>query len=171
MDPIMEQEKRLWEYIDGISDSSERAAIEKLISDSAEWKAKYHELLEIHQLVTETELEQPSLRFTKNVMEEIARYKIAPAAKEYINKKIIWGIASFFIVALLGFLVYGFSQVDWSEAESGNLIGIDFSKVDYSIMFDNTYMNMFMMLNVVLALFLFDKILENRKKQYIDQQR
>ena len=171
MDPVMEQERRLWEYIDGISDSSERAAIEQFISENAEWKAKYHDLLEIHQLIIETELEQPSMRFTKNVMEEIARYKIAPAAKEYINRKIIWGIASFFIVALLGFLVYGFSQVDWSQAKSDNSLGLDFSRIDYSIFFDNTYMNIFMMLNVVLALFLFDRILENRKKQFQDQTR
>lgn len=162
----MEQEARLWDYIDGLADSSEKSAIEQLIAENAEWKAKYHELLEVHQLVNATELEEPSLRFTKNVMEEIARYKIAPAAKEYINKRIIWGIAAFFITVIVAFVIYGVSQVDWSAGESDNLIGVDFDKVDYSIMFNNTYMNMFMMLNIVLALFLFDRVLENKKKQY-----
>lgn len=162
----MEQEARLWDYIDGLADSSEKSVIEQLIAENAEWKAKYHELLEVHQLVNATELEEPSLRFTKNVMEEIARYKIAPAAKEYINKRIIWGIAAFFITVIVAFVIYGVSQVDWSAGESDNLIGVDFDKVDYSIMFNNTYMNMFMMLNIVLALFLFDRVLENKKKQY-----
>lgn len=166
MEQIMEQEARLWDYIDGLADSSEKSAIEQLIAENAEWKAKYHELLEVHQLVNATELEEPSLRFTKNVMEEIARYKIAPAAKEYINKRIIWGIAAFFITVIVAFVIYGVSQVDWSAGESDNLIGVDFDKVDYSIMFNNTYMNMFMMLNIVLALFLFDRVLENKKKQY-----
>ena len=166
MEQIMEQEARLWDYIDGTSDHSEKAAIEQLITENAEWKAKYHELLEVHQLVNATELEEPSLRFTKNVMEEIAKYKIAPAAKEYINKKIIWGIAAFFITVIVAFVIYGVSQVDWSAGESDNLIGVDFGKVDYSIMFNNTYMNMFMMLNVVLALFLFDRVLENKKKHF-----
>src|SRR5690349_8004057 len=83
-------EARLWAYIDGLSE--EASLIEKLVAENREWKEKYAELLDVHQLMGATELEEPSLRFTKNVMEEIARYQIAPATKEYINKKIIWGI-------------------------------------------------------------------------------
>ncbi len=86
----------MWEYIDGQSSIEEESAIEKLIETNLQWKKKYHELIEIHQLVQSSALEEPSLRFTKNVMEEIAKYHIAPATKTYINKKIIWGIADFF---------------------------------------------------------------------------
>src|SRR6478672_6840883 len=109
-------EARLWEYIDGFSPEEERSAIQKLIDENAEWKTKYHELLELHQSINLVELEQPSLRFTKNVMEEIAKYHIAPATKTYINKRIIWGIGGFFITVIVSFLIYGFSQVNWGEA-------------------------------------------------------
>jgi len=162
-----EMETQLWDYIDGTIPEPGRSAIEKLIADNSEWKRKYHELLEVHSLIHATELEHPSMRFTKNVMEEIAKYKIAPAAKEYINKKIIWSIALFFIIAVVGFLVYGFSQVNWSEAGSDNVLGVDITKVDYSMMFNNTYMNLFMMLNVVLGLMLLDNYLTNKRKKFI----
>lgn len=61
-------EARLWVYMDGLSD--EASFIEKLIADNEEWRAKYAELQEVHQLMKASELEQPSLRFTKNIMED-----------------------------------------------------------------------------------------------------
>jgi len=59
---------RLWEFIDGQSSKEEKSAIEKLIETNKQWKEKYHELLELHQLVQSSSLEEPSLRFTRNVM-------------------------------------------------------------------------------------------------------
>ena len=99
-------------------------------------------------------------------MEEIAKYHIAPAAKQYINKKIIWGIAAFFITVIVSFVLFAISQVDWSAAQGDKLIDINLDQVDYSVMFNNTYINLFMMLNIVLGLFLFDRYLESRKKQF-----
>src|SRR6185503_8568505 len=106
-------EERLWNFIDGNTSADERSVIERLVESDADWKAKYHELLEVSEMIRSSELEAPSLRFTKNVMEEISKLHITPAAKIYINKKIIWGIAFFFIVVLIGFLAYGFGQMDW----------------------------------------------------------
>ena len=79
-----EIEMRLWEYIDGFSTAEEKSVIEKLVAENAEWKAKYHELLEVHQSLNLVELEQPSMRFTKNVMEEISRLQITPAAMSFL---------------------------------------------------------------------------------------
>ena len=164
----MEQNKyniddRLWEYIDGLSSPEERISIEKLLDTNQEWKEKYHELLEVHQLVHSSALEEPSLRFTRNVMEEIAKYHIAPATKTYINKRIIWGIATFFIVLIVGFLIYGFGQIDWSSKSDTNL-PVDINKVDFGKFFNNTYVNIFMMINVVLGLMLLDRYLASKKK-------
>jgi hypothetical protein len=161
-------EERLWNYIDGRSDAGEKTVIEKLLASNAEWKAKYQELLEVNMLLQASELEAPSMRFTKNVMEEIARLHIAPATKTYINKKIIWGIAIFFITIIIGFLIYGFGQMDWTSKGSVNN-PIDLSKVDYSKFFNNTYMNIFMMINVVLGLFLLDRYLANKRKKFREE--
>jgi hypothetical protein len=166
MDQLHDIELRLWEYIDGFSNEEERSAIEKLVVENAEWRSKYQELLQVHQSIHLLELEQPSLRFTKNVMEEIAKYHIAPAAKKYINNKIVGGIGLFFILMIVGFLIYGIGQIDWSAAsDSKTTLGIDFNKVDYSKMFNNNFFNGFMMLNMVLGLMLLDRFLNNKRKK------
>lgn len=166
MDNLNDIEVKLWEYIDGFADEAEKSGIEKLIAENAEWKAKYHELLEVHQSLNLVELDAPSLRFTRNVMEEIAKYQIAPATKSYINSKIIWGIGVFFITMVVGFLIYGFAQVDWTVAgNTKNPLGVDLTKVDYSQMFNSNLMNGIMMLNVILGLFLFDRYLSNKNKK------
>jgi hypothetical protein len=165
MDTQQHIEDRIWDYIDGNAGEAEKSFVEQLIETNLEWKAKYKELLEVHQLMqTSLELEQPSMRFRQNVMEEIAKYQIAPATKSYINKNIVRGIGAFFIVMVVGFFVSGFAQVNWSDASSGSMIPIDFDKVDWSKFFNNTYMNIFMMVNIVLGLILLDMYLGKKKK-------
>ena len=158
-------EKQLWDYIDGFSSNEERTSIEKLLQSNFEWENKYHELLEVQQLLKSSELEVPSLRFTKNVMEEIAKLHIAPATKNYINKKIIWGIAAFFITLIVGFLIYGFAQVDWNLQDNSKPI-VDISQVDLGKIFNNNFVNGFMMVNVLLGLFLIDRVLANKRKKF-----
>jgi hypothetical protein len=115
-------EERLWNYIDGTAAAEEKTVIGKLLETDTAWKAKYHELLEVHQLVQSSELDAPSLRFSKNVMEEIAKMHIAPATKSYINKKIIWTLGFFFIALLVGFLIYGFGQMNFSSGQGNYLV-------------------------------------------------
>ncbi len=161
-------EHQLWSYIDGHASSEERSFVEKLLQSNLDWKNKYHELLDIHQLMNSAELEQPSLRFTKNVMEKIAQYHIAPATKNYINKKIIWGIAAFFITLIAGFLIYGLGQIDWN-AQSDSKLPVDITQVDFSKIFNNNFVNGFMMINVLLGLVLLDRVLANKRKKFQKQ--
>ena len=158
-------EEQLWSYIDGFSSAEERSAIEKLMETNLEWKNKYHELLEAHLLMKSAELEQPSMRFTKNVMEQIAKYHIAPATKSYINKKIIWGIGIFFLTTIVGFLIYGFGQIDWASGSSESLLPYKMPTIEWGKFFNNTYTNIFLMVNTVLGLMMLDMYLSKKKKQ------
>lgn len=165
-------EERLWDYIDGLAVPEERSAIEQLIERNIEWRNKYHELLEVHQLMSNSlELDEPSMRFTQHVMEDIAKYQIAPAASSYINKRIIWGIAAFFILTIVGFLIYGLGQVNWSagNGETNALpFNMDASRInnlDFSKLFNSTYTSIFVMVNAVLGLALLDMYLGKKKKQ------
>jgi hypothetical protein len=166
METQQQIEQRLWDYIDGTCTEQEKSFVQQLIESNMEWKAKYKELLEVHQLMQNSlELDEPSLRFRQNVMEEIAKYQIAPATKSYINKNIIRGIGAFFIIMVIGFIVSGFAQVNWTDTTSTSGLPIDFSKLEWSRFFDNTYMNIFMMVNIVLGLVLLDMYLGKKKKQ------
>jgi len=157
-------EERLWEYIDGTATTEDRLRIEALLQSQAEWKDKYSELLEINQLLHSSDLEAPSLRFTKNVMEEITRLQIAPAAKSYINNKIIWGIGIFFITLMVAILGYGFSQMEWTSTDKSSFTD-QLSKIDTSKFFNNDLINAFMMINVLLGLVLLDNYLSNKRNK------
>jgi hypothetical protein len=158
-------EERLWNYIDGTAAADEKTVIEKLLETDTAWKTKYHELLHVNELLRSSELEAPSLRFSKNVMEEIAKLHIAPATKSYINKKIIWGLGFFFIALIVGFLIYGFGQMNFNSGEETTL-SKNLNKVDISKFFSNTWVNVFMMVNVVLGLLLLDNFLANKRKEF-----
>lgn len=165
MNTAQNMEERLWEYIDGASSPAERSVIDKLLQEEMAWKSKYSELLQVKELLQSSEIEQPSLRFTKNVMEEIARLHIAPATKSYINKKIVWGIGLFFIAMMAGILIYGIGQMSFSAGEESSL-SKNLNKVDFSKFFNNTWMNILMMVNVVIGLFLFDNYLSSKRKKF-----
>ena len=113
------------------------------------------------------ELDAPSMRFSQNVMEEIAKYQITPATKTYINKKIIYGIGIFFIAMIAGMLIYGLGQVNWSDGggSSDLLTKYNPGKIDFSKFFNNTYTTVFMMINVVMGLMLLDMWLGKKRKE------
>jgi hypothetical protein len=158
-------DERLWNYIDGSASTEEKTVIEKLLAENLEWKNKYKELLELNELLGSSELDAPSMRFTRNVMEEISKLHIAPATRTYINKKIIWSLGLFFVAMLAGFLIYGFGQMSFSGGEETGLTK-NLDKFDISKFFNNTWINIFMMINVVLGLFLLDNYLNVKRKKF-----
>jgi hypothetical protein len=181
MDTHIQIEQRLWDYIDGLSSPEERSTIQTLLAENIEWQRKYKELLNIHQLMTASELDAPSMRFTKNVMEEIARHQVAPAAKTYINKNIIRTIGAFFLTMIAGFLVYCLGQFKWSTGNSVplpakynvnvniNKINTEIEKFDWSRIFNSAYTNIFMFVLAILGLVLLDMYLQQKKKAKTSQ--
>lgn len=167
MESQANMETRLWDYIDGLCSEEEKSVVEQLIAGNQEWKDKYKELLEVHQLMAGIELDEPSLRFTRNVMEEISRHHIAPAAKSYINKRVVWGIAAFFLLSIAGFLVYVFGQLPGSEisAPPVNIDNFNLDKVNFGKLINNTYTYVFVMINAILGLVLLDMYLGKKKRK------
>ncbi len=92
------------------------------LAENPVWKSKYDELMSIHELLQKEELEMPSLRFTKNVMEEIAQYQVAPATKNYINKNVIRGITAFFLIMIAGLLFISSVRFTGAASSTGNLM-------------------------------------------------
>lgn len=165
MSTEINMEERLWDYIDGLSEGEERSFVEELIETNSAWKAKYAELLETHLAMQQhLQLDEPSMRFTQNVMEEIAKYHIAPATRKYINSKVIWGIGIFFITLFLAMIGYGLSQINWTSGGDTNL-PVDFTKVEWSKMFNNSYTNAFVIVNIFLSLILLDMYLGKKKME------
>ena len=121
----------------------------------------------VHEMLQQEELDMPSMRFTKNVMEEISRYQVAPATKNYINKNVIRGITSFFLVMIVGLVIYFVGQMHWNSSSTGNLVpafSLEANKLNWGKMLNNTYVNIFIGVNTILGLILVDKYMQGRKK-------
>jgi hypothetical protein len=170
-------EDRLWDYIDGLSSPAERSAIEELMTINHEWQEKYRELLNVHQLFEKADLEEPSMRFTKNVMEEISKYAIAPATRSYVNKNIIRGIGAFFLTLIAGMLLFCLRQIQWTspgathqpakdpvatrlDGLSGSL-GLE--KINWARFLNSSWVIAFMLIVVVMGWMLLDMYLQQKK--------
>ncbi len=160
-------DEQLWKYIDGFAAAEERTAIEELIRHNLDWKQRYDELLNLQQMLQQyTETEEPSMRFTQNVMDQVAMIKVAKATGAYINKKIIRGLALFFIITIASVMIFNLGHINWSSTgtATGSLdTGLD--KVEPGKYLNSTVINIVIMLNVILGLALFDRYLTNKKKK------
>lgn len=163
-------EDRLWDYIDGLASPAEKSTIEELLADNQQWREKYKELLDVHQLLNTSELDAPSMRFTRNVMEEIARFHVAPATRTYINKNVIRGIGAFFLTLIVGFFAYILSQFQWSSHNDSSTLlpkapNLGLDKIDPSKYVNGTYISLFMLISVIMGFVLLDMYLQRRRRQ------
>lgn len=168
--PGIENEHLLWAYIDGQCLPAEKEAVELRLLTDPSFKAAYESLLALHHsLPNAIELSAPSLRFSKNVMEEIGRFAIAPAMKTYINKKIIYGIAGFVLGLIVVLVGYALAGTDWSAINDSSKNWTFNWKWQPLSQFhwpdNNALVSGFFILNAFLGLFLLDRYLSSKKSR------
>ena len=162
MEPNEEITIQLWDYIDGNCNDAEATRIAALIEKDAAWQQTYMQLSGLNaSIVDSLSLEQPSMRFTKNVMEAVATTQIAPATKKYINTNIIRSIAAFFIITITFMIGYAMVNADWSTPA---IVPVNTPHIDVSGIFNTSFFNTMMAINTVLALVLLDFLLKRKQK-------
>jgi len=167
MGQIEEIEMQLWEFIDGTCTGAKKERIADFIANDTVWQEKFDELTALQDAIaTSMELEQPSMRFSKNVMEAVSNVKIAPATKKYINYNIIKAIAAFFILAIAGTLGYAVVTADWQSSPSTPVLLPGLTKLNFSGLFDSNFFNIVIAVNVILGLLLVDIFLRRRRTQH-----
>jgi hypothetical protein len=165
MEQHEEMEMQIWEYIDNTCDNAARQRISILLAQDVAWREKYDGLLALHSGISESlEMEQPSMRFTKNVMEAVAGVHMAPATKKYINKAVIRGIAAFFIITIGLSVGYAIATADWHFRSFRHSHGVKSDELGF--LFNSNVFNLFVAINVVLALLLVDKLLRKRTQTH-----
>jgi len=115
-------EQQLWDYIDGNLSVSEAKLIEDKINADAEIKLQYEAFLSLNLAFDKIELDEPSMSFTRNVMESVALEPAPVAMKTKVNTNIIYGIGGFFIMSLVALFSYALFNAD-----------IKFSDLDFKI--------------------------------------
>ena len=157
-------EARLWAYLHGLADGAEEAAISQLLQTDPAWRLCHEQLLKEEAAFRGLAMEGPSLRFTKNVMEQVQAFEVAPATKSYVNRKIVYGIGGFFLLLILGTIAFIIPELDFSQG-SGTSLPLNLPKVnlDWSRYFNNTTLQIFIIIDAVAALFFLDRYLQRKK--------
>ena len=159
-----EIEMQLWEYMDGTCTVADMQRISILIERDAAWKEKYNELLAIHASLSKNiDLEQPSMRFTQNVMDAVAKAHVAPATKQYINKGIIRGIAAMFIAMIAAIFGYAFAHMKGGSVST--ISRLNFKSPDLSNFFNSSTFNIIIAVNVIIGLVLLDALIRRKRTQ------
>jgi len=97
----------LWKYADGECTPQEKAEIESRLATDPGLREELDMVLELHTALAGTEPEQPSMRFTQNLMEALPKiYAPAPAEPLVapVWKKIFWAAVA---VCFAGLLFWG----------------------------------------------------------------
>lgn len=152
-------EEQLWNYIDGNCSVAENAEIEAKIARDLQYSSMYKELLAVQSQLNLLDFEEPSMSFTRNVMDKINLELKPVALKTKVDQRIIYTIGGFFLIAICAILGYVISMANFTV--SFKLPQINFSLYE-SKMINPTSIKVFVMLDVVLALLYLDSFLRKR---------
>jgi hypothetical protein len=155
-------EERLWNYLDGTCSAEEQKAIDMLIAQDRAARSKYEELLALNSEFSKMEVDEPSMAFTYNVMEGIRAEIAQRPLKAGINKRIIIGIAGFFIVSILLLLIFAMSTIHIGTVNTAVKMPDSLKLPDLNNLISAPVLKGFIFFDVVLGLFLFDAYLRKR---------
>ena len=163
----------IWAYIDGTCDEAEQQRIAGLIATDAVWQSQYQELRLLNEALNGSlEMDQPSMRFTKDVMDIVATTHIARPASTFINPLVIKGIAAFFIISIALFTGYVVLNVQWHRPSKTFLNLSDLSldhmtrNMHLEQLLSNATINVVLGCTVVLGLVFLDSVLRKSRKAH-----
>jgi anti-sigma factor RsiW len=167
MEAKQEMEARLWAYLHGLADDAEKASIEKFLQTDPAWRSCHEQLVAEELSIRSLALDGPSMRFTRNVMEQVQALQVAPATRSYVNRKIVYGVGGFFLLLITATLAYIIPQLDFSQGVSGSLpVRLPAMDFDWNKYFNKTTLQVFVIIDAVAALFFLDRYLQRRKAQW-----
>ncbi|NEU09281.1 hypothetical protein GZH53_13230 [Flavihumibacter sp. R14] len=155
-------EQQVWDYLDGTCNGQEHKKIGHLIETDEAYRTTYSELKSLHLDLSGIELDEPSMGFTRNVMDKVAASPMPGSIRSSVDKRIIYSIAAFFAVALLVLLTAIFSQVEWTQAAGTALPEYEIPKVDYLSFMDDAFLRVFLFADLILGLYFFDSVIRKR---------
>ncbi|TDQ09615.1 hypothetical protein [Pedobacter metabolipauper] len=117
---------------------------------------------ELTQLLKGMELEEPSMSFTRNIMEQV-KLEIPPVSlKTKVDYKVIYGIAAVFLTAIIGIFIYALANADFNYAlpKMDLQVNIQTEKI-----LTSTALKAFLFVDLVIALIYLDSFLRRKKTE------
>lgn len=151
-----DMEEILWEYLDGTCSDANKANITRLIDTERAWREKYAELRMLRNQLATMETHQPSMRFTANLMDNIAGMHVAGTTKQYLNNWIIKSIAAFFLLVIAGIAVYAVTTANWAAGTDQS------APFNLECVMNSGVVNTMVCITIVLSLVFIDRFLRHR---------
>ena len=158
-------EQKVWDYLDGLGSEEERAEIEKLIQCDSEYQTVYKDLCKINNSLSELEMDEPALSFTRNVMDQLKGEPVPGSIESLIDKRIINGLFFFFLSSigiLLAVLVF---QIDWNTPSELVSYSVQLPEINVVTYFNEWIVKGFLFLDMIIGLYLFDYFLRKNDKK------
>ena len=115
---------------------------------------------ELTELLKGMELEEPSMSFTRNVMEQVKLEKLPVSLKTRVDNRIIYGIAAVFGAFIAGVIIYAIANTTASYKLPE--LKMDFSEAVYKTLTPE-FLIAFLFIDVIIALVYFDSILRRKR--------
>lgn len=118
---------------------------------------------ELDKLLSNMDLDAPSMSFTRNVMDQLEHELKPVPLSTRVDKRVIYSIAAVFILAVLGVLTYMGTQTELKFPVSDLDVSI---KINVRVAKSTQhYMLMaFIFIDLIIALFYFDRLLRRKLK-------
>ncbi|RZL50914.1 MAG: hypothetical protein EOP00_01930 [Pedobacter sp.] len=152
-------EEQLWNYIDGNCTVEEKAEIEIKLVVNVQYHKVYQELLAVNAELNKLDFEEPSMSFTRNVMEQVNLELKPVALKTKVDNRIVYAIMGFFILAILAIFGYAIATSDLTFTSPFSKINF---QLDTSKILNPTVLQIFVMVDVVLGLLYIDSLLRRK---------
>lgn len=151
------REEQIWNYISGDCSAEEKQELERLMIEKPEYQLLFQEINATHLAFMQLELDEPSMGFQRNVMEQITLEPI-PGRFPMVDKRIVRGIAGFFALSICSVLAYAFYLTNWNDTT----VALKMPDVNWRVYFNKPVLYAFLFLDMILGLYFLDYIL--RKK-------
>ncbi|AOM76658.1 hypothetical protein BFS30_05485 [Pedobacter steynii] len=160
---MITMEEEIWDYIDGNASPEQTLSVEAKIASDPVYSSLYKELLAIDEQMNGMDLEEPSMSFTRNVMEQV-KLEIAPVAlKTKVDKRIIYSIMSFFVCTIVAILVYVFSNSTFTLPDLDFKTTFQTEQLDFTKYVTPAFIKGFLFIDLLLALVFVDSLLRRRR--------
>ncbi len=151
-------ESEIWDYLDGNLNEHEELLIKQLIENNAQYRLLFEKLEGLNTSLQQLELEEQSMGFHRNVMNQIALEHVPGSFKSLIDKRIIYTITAFFIITIGGLLLYLFTTISWSSmSDAPGLVIVP--PIDYSALSNSNFIKAFLSVDIILVMLLIDGLL------------
>jgi hypothetical protein len=98
------------------------------------------------------EPEQPSMRFTKNVMDAIESESVAPIGRKYVNLWVVKGIAAILVLAVVVLTAYTYITADSIPASAK------------SFTLSDSYSPYIIMISIIMVVLFAERLLNTRQR-------